>query len=117
MQARYKDSQHYKHSLLNNLAILFSLSKEELFFSLGFAGRPLHFDLGNKYFNKQYPGLHQKKWGQQAEGGESLLCSGETSPGDLHPALEPSAQGRHGPVGVEPEKGHKNDQRDGTPLL
>ncbi|KAK4825537.1 hypothetical protein QYF61_000114 [Mycteria americana] len=49
-----------------------------------------------------YPGLHQKKHGQQVEGGDSapLLCSGETSPGVLRPALEPSAQGRHGPVGA-----------------
>jgi len=26
-------------------------------------------------------------------------------------------QERHGPVGAGPEEGHKNDQRDGTPLL
>jgi len=26
-------------------------------------------------------------------------------------------QERHGPVGVCPEEGHKNDSRDGTPLL
>jgi len=45
------------------------------------------------------------------------LCSGETSPGVLRPALEPSAQERHGPVGVGPEEGHRNDQRAGTPLL
>ena len=46
------------------------------------------------------------------------LCSalGETL-GVLRPALEPSAQDRHGPVGVGPEEGHKNDQRDGVPLL
>jgi len=28
-----------------------------------------------------------------------------------------SVQERHGPVEVGPEEGHKNNQRDGTPLL
>jgi len=47
--------------------------------------------------------------GQQVKGGDSatLLCSGETPPGVLYPALEPSAQGRHGPVGAEPEEATK----------
>jgi len=45
------------------------------------------------------------------------LCSGETAPHVLHPALEPSAQERHGPVGVGPEEGHKKDPRDVTSLL
>ncbi|PKU44129.1 rna-directed dna polymerase from mobile element jockey- hypothetical protein [Limosa lapponica baueri] len=35
----------------------------------------------------------------------------------LCPALEASAQERHGAVGVGPEEGHKNGQRDGTPVL
>ena len=70
-------------------------------------------------FSQKHPGPHPKQCGQQGEGGDSspLLCSGETSPGVLHPALEPSAQERHGPVGVGPEEGHKNGQQDETPLL
>jgi len=39
----------------------------------------------------------------------------ETSPGALRPDQESSVQKRHRPVGVHPEKGHKNDPRDGTP--
>jgi len=66
-----------------------------------------------------YPGLPQKVSGQQVEGVNSapLLCSGEIPPGVLHPALEPSAQGRHGPFGVGPEEDNKNDQKAGTYLL
>jgi len=56
-----------------------------------------------------YPGLHPKQRGQQVEGGDSapLLRSGETSLGVLHPALEPSAQERHGAVGAGPEEATK----------
>jgi len=66
-----------------------------------------------------YIWLHQEKRGQQVKGGNSdpLLCSGETSAGLLHPVPKPSAQEGHGPVGVGPEEGHKNDQWDGTPFL
>lgn len=46
-----------------------------------------------------------------------VLRSGETPPAVLRPALGSSAQERHGPVGAGPEEGHKNEQRDGEPLL
>jgi len=46
-----------------------------------------------------------------------LLCAGETSSEVLHPEVESSVQERHGPAGACPEEGHKNDARDGTPLL
>jgi len=66
-----------------------------------------------------YPGLHQKKYSQQVEGGDSvaLLCYGEAPPGVFHPALESPAHEGHGLIGAGPEEGHKSDQRDGTPLL
>ena len=61
-----------------------------------------------------YPGLHQKKHGQQGKGGDPalLLCAGEASPGVLHPDVESSVQDRHKPVGAHPEEGHRNDPRD-----
>ena len=64
-------------------------------------------------------GNHQKDCGQQVEGGDpaSLLCASEASPGVLHPDVESSVQERHGPIGAHPEKGHKKDPWNGTPLL
>ena len=65
------------------------------------------------------PGLHQEKRGQQVDRGDSapLFCSGETSPGPLRSALEPSAQEGQGTVGAGPKEGYKNDPRAGAPLL
>ena len=48
---------------------------------------------------------------------ERMEGSRETPPRVLCAALKPSAQKRQGPVGVGPEEGDKNDQRNGTPLL
>ena len=66
-----------------------------------------------------YPGLHPKKCGQQVKGGDPapLFCTGEASPGVLHPNGESSVEERHGLIGTHPEEGHGNDPRDGTPLL
>jgi len=46
---------------------------------------------------------------QQGKGGDSapLLHSGQTPPGVLHPALEPSVQEGHGAVGAGPEEATK----------
>ena len=46
------------------------------------------------------PGLHQEKYGQRVDGGDSapLLCSGETRPGVLHPALDVAVEQQLLPV-------------------
>jgi len=69
--------------------------------------------------SQPYSGLNQEKCGQQVEGGDSapLLCSRETPPGVLRPALGPPTQQGHGCVGEGPEEGHEDDLRAGVPLL
>jgi len=66
-----------------------------------------------------YTRLNPQQHEQQGEVGDSTLSlsSGETTPGVLHPALEPPAQNRHGSVEVGTEEGNKNDPRAGAPLL
>ena len=53
--------------------------------------------------SQSYPGLHQRKSGQQVEGCDpaSLVCTGETSPVVLHADVESSVEERYRPVGVE----------------
>jgi len=67
--------------------------------------------VGLEYLQRRrlYDLLHPQQCGKQVEGGDSatLLCSGETPPGILHPALEPSAQERHGPGGAGPQEATK----------
>ena len=61
--------------------------------------------------SQPYSGLNQEKRGQQVEGGDSAprLCSRETPPGVLCPALEPPMEEGHGCVGAGPEEGHEDD--------
>ena len=68
--------------------------------------------------SQPYPGLLQKKHGQQVEGGDltPLLCTGEASPGVLCPDVESSLHEKCGHVRQCAEKDHRN-ARDTAPLL
>ena len=50
-----------------------------------------------------YPGLHQRCMPSRSREVILPLCSGGTSPGVLHPALELPAQEGHGDVGAGAE--------------
>lgn len=56
-----------------------------------------------------YPGLHQRRSGQQGEGGVCfpLLFPCEASSVVLHPGLGPSAKERCGVAGEDPEEAMK----------
>lgn len=63
-------------------------------------------------------GLHPEQCGQQEKGGDSVpLCSGETPPGPLSPALGLLLQEWHEPAGSIPGEGHGEDRRVGVPPL
>lgn len=67
----------------------------------------------------QYPGLHQKRSGQQGEGsyGLPLLHPYEDPSGVLCSSLRPPAQEGCGAVAESPDEGHEGDQKTGAPLL
>ena len=68
---------------------------------------------------ERYAGLHQKRSGQQREGGDcsSLLCPHEILSGVLCAGLGPTVQEGCGAVGLGPEEGHRNDRRTEAPLV
>ena len=53
-----------------------------------------------------HPGLHQKKHGQKTKEND-LHCTGQISPGIMHPDMEFCVHERHGLFVVCPLEGHK----------
>ena len=64
-------------------------------------------------------GCIKRSMASMVKGGDPapLLCAGEASSGVMCPDVVPSEQERHRPTGAWPEEDHKNNPRDGTPLL
>lgn len=69
--------------------------------------------------SQPWPGLHEKSHGQQGKGGDSplLLCSCQTPPTVLHPALGPSSIRRTWICWSRSRRGLQDFQRAGAPLL
>jgi len=60
----------------------------------------------------------KEAWPEGQGGGPApLLCAVRPHLEHCVQNVESSVQERHRPVGVHPEQGHRNDPRDGTPLL
>jgi len=68
---------------------------------------------------QQYPGFHQKRDGQQGEGGDyhPLFCTCEVPAGIPCPSLGPTTQERCGVFGEGAKEGQEDAQRAGATLL
>lgn len=66
----------------------------------------------------KYPGLHQKKNGQQGEVGDnSTILLFDSSSGMLCPNIEPPVQEDRGASGENSEESHEDNQSAGLSLL